>query len=261
VRPDENAAPARSSTTSVRPSENVAPQARPTPAEDNAGRGAVRVNVSATRSGRIGDEPGSGMPQRAAPERPGERADQRRGDWREWRYGDGLGRGDDSVENRGYSSDYWSTYSEVCPYGLPCGAVVFGWYYGGRALWGGVWHHFEVVGGYPVYVGDDWDNWDGWPTNLVCWACSHYAPKLYPATYSFEPVAGCAVLWVRATDGGEYVFRADPQQWGAADSGELDALLWAQIERDGYLQVEDVNGVVQIFPAGAIQEIEVAACR
>jgi hypothetical protein len=232
----------------------------------------VRVNVATTQRSGDSGEYVAAVRRRITSERPEERPDNRRddrrGDGRDDRYRDGRGGGHGSGYDRGYSRGYRHGYHDGYAHGhYYCHNhyygphLVFGWHYGGFGFWDGFWH-FALVIGSPVLVDYRYYHyhyrwWDSQPTSLVTW---DYATQAYPANYTFY-AGTCVSLWIRTTDGGDYVVKADPRYWDAADPGELYAELWAQIERDGYLRIEDVNGVVQIFPAGMIQQIEATACR
>ncbi len=67
-------------------------------------------------------------------------------------------------------------------------------------------------------------------------------------------------LWLKTTDGTEYAIKIDPRYYGAKDPGDLYAALWAELEQQGQLQIEDVSGAVHIFPAGMVQQLEARAC-
>lgn len=182
------------------------------------------------------------------------------------RYRDGYGRGYDRGYDRGYHRGYHrgrltgSYYLHNHYYGP---RSVYGFHYGGFGFYAGRWH-FAIVIGTPVYV--DYRNryyrynwWDGRGASLVAW---DDAVQRYPANYGFDLTrTNCVSLWIRTVDDGDYVIRADPRYWGARDPGDLYAQLWAELQQEGRLQVEDVNGAVTIFPAGMIQQIEVTACR
>lgn len=139
--------------------------------------------------------------------------------------------------------------------------LVFGWHYGGFGFYSGHWH-FAIVIGSPVLVHRHYHHyryswWDGYGASLVTW---DRALEVRPANYAFTD-GTCVELWLQTTDGTEYAVKADPRYWGARDPGELYAALWGELEREGQLQIEDINGAIHVFPAGMIQQIEARACR
>ena len=70
----------------------------------------------------------------------------------------------------------------------------------------------------------------------------------------------CVELWIRTTNGDDYAIKVDPRYWNAKDPGDLYAALWAELDQEGQLQLEDINGALHVFPAGLIQQIEARAC-
>lgn len=139
--------------------------------------------------------------------------------------------------------------------------AVFGWHYGGFGFYSGHWH-FAIVIGSPVLVHRHYHHyrytwWDGYGASLVTW---DRALEVRPANYAFTD-GSCVELWLQTTNGTEYAVKADPRYWGARDPGELYAALWGELEREGQLQIEDINGAIHVFPAGMIQQIEARACR
>lgn len=67
-------------------------------------------------------------------------------------------------------------------------------------------------------------------------------------------------LRLRTRDGDQHRIQVDPRYWDARDPGDLYAALWGQLEREGRLELEDIDGVLYVFPAGLLQEIEAAPC-
>ncbi len=139
---------------------------------------------------------------------------------------------------------------------------VWGFHYGGFGFYHGYWHFAIVIGGpvivyrnYCGYYNYCW--WDGRGASLVTWSA---AVQTYPASYTFEE-GSCVELWIRTTAGEDYAVKVDPRYWNAADPGDLYAALWAQLDQEGQLQLEDVNGVLHVFSAGQIQQIEARACH
>lgn len=139
---------------------------------------------------------------------------------------------------------------------------VWGFHYGGFGFYHGYWHFAIVIGGpvvvyrnYCGYYNYCW--WDGRGASLVTW---NAAVQAYPASYTFAE-GTCVELWIRTTDGEDYAVKVDPRYWNARDPGDLYAALWAQLDQEGQLQLEDINGALHIFPAGMIQQIEARACR
>jgi len=139
---------------------------------------------------------------------------------------------------------------------------VWGFHYGGFGFYHGFWHFAIVIGGpvivyrnYCGYYNYCW--WDPYGTNLVTWTA---AVQTYPANYAFAD-GSCVELWIRTTDGEDYAVKVDPRFWNARDPGDLYAALWAQLDQEGQLQLEDINGALHVFPAGMIQQIEARACR
>ncbi|UCC71888.1 MAG: hypothetical protein JSV86_16165 [Gemmatimonadota bacterium] len=138
--------------------------------------------------------------------------------------------------------------------------LVFGYHFGGFGFYHGHWHFAIVIGSPYVshhhhYYHYSW--WDGRGASLVTW---DRAVQAYPADYTFGS-GSCVALWVRTTAGVEYKVQIDPRYYNVGDPGELYALLWAELENEGQLQIEDINGVIHVFPAGMIQQIEATACR
>jgi hypothetical protein len=185
-------------------------------------------------------------------------------------YDGGYGRGYDS----GYAYGYRRGHHHGYHYGYARGHYyghhhyygpyrVFGYHYGGFGFYSGHWHFAIVIGG-PVVVQYRYGHyrynwWDGYGASLVTW---DRAMEVYPASYTFDLSGGsCVELWIRTTDGTNYEIKVDPRYWDARDPGDLYAALWSQLEREGQLQLEDVNGAVHIFPAGMIQQIEARACN
>jgi hypothetical protein len=139
---------------------------------------------------------------------------------------------------------------------------VWGFHYGGFGFYHGHWHFAIVIGGpvvvyrnYCGYYNYCW--WDGRGASLVTWSA---AAQVYPASYTFTD-GTCVELWIRTTDGEDYAVKVDPRYWNARDPGDLYAALWAQLDQEGQLQLEDINGALHIFPAGMIQQIEARVCR
>jgi hypothetical protein len=139
---------------------------------------------------------------------------------------------------------------------------VWGFHYGGFGFYHSHWHFAIVIGGpvvvyrnYCGYYNYCW--WDGRGASLVTW---DVAAQTYPASYTFTD-GSCVELWIRTTDGEDYAVKVDPRYWNARDPGDLYAALWAQLDQEGQLQLEDINGALHVFPAGMIQQIEARACR
>jgi hypothetical protein len=172
----------------------------------------------------------------------------------------------------GYRSGYRDGYRSGSYYGLCYGRcyrhhhyygprLVFGWHYGGFGFHHGRWHFAIVIGG-PVYVRHhhyryNYSWWDGRYSSLYTW---NRAMEVHPANYSFA-AGSCVELWLRTTDKTDYEIKVDPGYWNARDPGELYAALWAELDKEGQLQIVDVNGAVHIFPAGMIQQIEARPCN
>jgi len=141
--------------------------------------------------------------------------------------------------------------------------LIFGYHYGGFGFYNGRWH-FAIVIGTPVLVHRRYRPyryawWDGYGTSLITW---NRAMEVYPASYTFDVSGGsCVELWIRTTDGADYEIKIDPRYYNARDPGDLYAALWGELEREGQLQLEDVNGAVHVFPAGMIQQIEARPCN
>lgn len=178
-------------------------------------------------------------------------------------YNGGHGGGYDSGYAYGYRRGYRHGYHGGYAHGHYYGPYrVFGYNYGGFGFYNGRWHFAIVIGG-PVaaqyrYGRYRYNWWDGYGASLVTW---DRAMEVYPASYTFD-LSGrsCVELWIRTTDGTDYEIKVDPRYYDARDPGDLYAALWSQLEREGQLQLEDVNGAVLIFPAGMIQQIEARAC-
>jgi len=183
--------------------------------------------------------------------RDGDRRDYDRNDRR--RYDRGYDRG----YNRGFRDGRYYRYHNY--YGRH---RVYGYHYGGFGFYNGHWH-FAIVIGSPVIVRHRYNYyryswWDGYGTSLYTW---DRAAQMYPASYNFDMSGrSCIALWIRTTDAADYEIKVDPRYYNARDPGDLYAALWTELERQGQLQIEDVNGAVHIFPAGMIQQIEARAC-
>ena len=141
--------------------------------------------------------------------------------------------------------------------------LVYGYHYGGFGFYNGRWH-FAIVIGSPIIVRHRYNYyryswWDGYGTSLYTW---DRAAQMYPASYNFDMSdRSCIALWISTTDGADYEIKVDPRYYNARDPGDLYAALWTELERQGQLQIEDVNGAVHIFPAGMIQQIEARGCN
>ncbi len=161
--------------------------------------------------------------------------------------------------HRGYHVGYTHGYYDA-HYHYYGPHLVFGWHFGGFGFYHGRWHFALVLGDPYVrhhrhYYHYSW--WDGCGTSLMTW---DRAVQAYPADYVFSGGA-CVELWLRTTQGDDYTIKIDPRYWNARDPGELYAAFWSELEREGRLQIQDINGAVHIFPAGLIQQIEARACR
>ncbi len=139
---------------------------------------------------------------------------------------------------------------------------MFGYHFGGFGFYHGRWH-FAIVIGSPViirhtYYRHYYSWWDARGTSLYTWDS---ARQLYPANYNFD-LSGrsCVALWIRTNDGLDFEIKIDPRYYNARDPGDLYAALWTELERQGQLYIEDVNGAVHVFPAGVIRQIEARAC-
>jgi hypothetical protein len=138
--------------------------------------------------------------------------------------------------------------------------LVFGYHFGGFGFYHGYWH-FAIVLGSPYvahhnhYYNYSW--WNGRGTSLVTWDS---AVDAYPADYRFGS-GSCVGLLIRTTDGVDYAVKIDPRYYSARDPGELYAALWAELDQEGSLQIEDIHGAIHVFPAGMIQQIEATVCR
>ncbi len=136
---------------------------------------------------------------------------------------------------------------------------MFGWHYGGFGFYHGRWHFAIVLGSPYVHHHYHYSWWDGRYSSLVTW---DRAMEVHRTDYRFDLTGKtCVELWIRTTDGTEYAIKADPRYWDARDPGDLYAALWSELEREGQLQIEDINGAVHVFPAGMIQQIEARACN
>ena len=177
------------------------------------------------------------------------------------RYDRGYTYGYDRGYHRGYHRGYRDGrfYRHSHYYGRH---LIFGYHYGGFGFYNGRWH-FAIVIGSPVivrhrhnYYHYSW--WDSRGTSLYSW---DRAVQIHPASYNFD-LSGrsCVALWIRTSDGTDYEIKVDPRYYNARDPGDLYAALWTELERQGQLQIEDVNGAVHIFPAGMIQQIEAREC-
>lgn len=177
----------------------------------------------------------------------------------------------------GYGSSYWYDrgYHRGYHYGFDHGyyyghrhyygpSLVFGFHYGGFGFYDGYWH-FAIVVGTPIavyrpyyyYYPYTW--WDGRGASLVSW---DRAVKAYPANYAWDlSRSNCVELWIATNDGADYKIRIDPAYYNARDPGELYAALWAELDQNGRLEIEDENGVISVFQAGMIRQIEATACR
>jgi hypothetical protein len=189
-----------------------------------------------------------------------------RNDRRDRDYDRGYERGYDHGYDRGYYRGYYrghrssGFYLHHHHYGSH---RVYGHHYGGFGFYLGHWHFVMVIGSPIVvhqryrYYGYDW--WDGRGHSLYSW---NRAMEAYPANYNFDlSRATCVSLWIRTTAGEDYVLKADPRFWNARDPGDLYAILWGQLEREGYIEIQDLSGIIHTFPAGTIQQIEARACR
>jgi hypothetical protein len=137
---------------------------------------------------------------------------------------------------------------------------VHGWHYGGFGFYNGHWHFAIVIGG-PIVVRYrtahyHYHWWDSRPVTLVSW---DRAMETRQASYDFAG-GSCVELWIRTVDGTDYEIKMDPGYYDARDPGDLYAALWAELDREGQLTIEDVNGAAHVFPAGMIQQIEAKAC-
>ncbi|NIW35417.1 MAG: hypothetical protein GWN32_02340 [Gemmatimonadetes bacterium] len=177
-------------------------------------------------------------------------------------HGRAFERGYDRGFRHGYHSGYrvGRHYQHHHYYG---GHRLFGFHFGGFGFHAGRWH-FVIVIHKPVVVAHrvhhyHYSWWDGRGQSLVTY---DRMVDAYPATYNFDlSQASCIELWIRTVDGKDYVIEADPRYWGARNPGDLYASLWAELEQRGNLQIEDIYGAIHVFPAGMIQQIEVAPCR
>jgi hypothetical protein len=172
----------------------------------------------------------------------------------------GYRRGYDDGYRRGYHDRYVRRY-HYRHYHYYGPRRVWGYHYGGFGFYHGHWHFAIVIGGpvvvYRNYCGYyDYCWWDGRSASLVTWSA---AVQSYPATYTFGD-GSCVELWIRTTNGDDYAIKVDPRYWNAKDPGDLYAALWAELDQEGQLQLEDVNGALHVFPAGMIQQIEARAC-
>jgi hypothetical protein len=172
----------------------------------------------------------------------------------------GYRRGYDAGYRRGYHDRYVRRY-HYRHYHYYGPRRVWGYHYGGFGFYHGRWHFAIVIGG-PVIVYRDYCGyydycwWNGRGASLVTWSA---AVQTYPATYTFVD-GSCVELWIKTTDGDDYAIKVDPRYWNATDPGDLYAALWAELDQEGQLQLEDINGALHVFPAGMIQQIEARAC-
>ena len=174
----------------------------------------------------------------------------------------------------GHTFSYYNGYHRGYHYGFHDGYfyghnhyygphLVFGFHYGGFGYHHGLWH-FAIVIGSPVVVYNrhayyNYTWWDGRGSSLMTW---DNAVQAYPADYQWDlSRKNCVALWISTTDGENYEVKIDPAYWNAQDPGELYAALWSELDQNGRLELEDENGVIHVYPAGLIQQIEASACR
>lgn len=174
----------------------------------------------------------------------------------------------------GHTFSYYNGYHRGYHYGFHDGYyyghnhyygphLVFGFHYGGFGYYHGLWH-FAIVIGSPIVVYDrhayyNYTWWDGRGSTLMTW---DNAVQAYPADYRWDlSRKNCVALWITTTDGENYEVKIDPAYWNAQDPGELYAALWSELDQNGRLELEDENGVIHVYPAGLIQQIEASACR
>jgi hypothetical protein len=184
-------------------------------------------------------------------EEPGERTTRRYYRPPDYGYPGGYGTG----YRHGYYDGYF--YRHRHWYGPH---LIFGYHFGGFGFHHGYWHFAIVIGSPYVahhhhYYNYSW--WNGRGTSLVAW---DRAVEAYPADYRFSS-GSCVALWLRTTDGVDYTVKIDPRYYNANDPGELYAALWAELDQQGSLQIEDIHGAIHVFPAGMIQQIEATVCR
>jgi len=206
--------------------------------------------------------------------RPDDNRNRQYDDGRDRRARDSDRRANDNRNRRRYDSGFTYRYHRGYHRGYNHGRnyrhnhyygshLIFGYHYGGFGFYNGRWH-FAIVIGTPVLVHRryrpySYSWWDGYGTGLTTW---DRAMEVYPASYTFDVSGGsCVELWLRTTDGADYEIKIDPRYYNARDPGDLYAALWGELEREGQLQLEDVNGAVHVFPAGMIQQIEARPCN
>ncbi len=205
----------------------------------------------------------------AAEDRRLDRARRDRRDFGRRGYRDGYRYGYDGGYYRGYRRGYRDAYYYGFCYGF-CYPYyryygphhVFGYHYGGFGFYHGRWHFVLVLGSpyvHHYYYPYRYSWWDGYYSSLVTW---DRAVDVRQTDYAFDFTGRtCVELWIRTTDGTVYEIKTDPRFWDARDPGDLYAALWSELEREGQLQIEDVNGAVHVFPAGMIQQIEARECN
>lgn len=140
--------------------------------------------------------------------------------------------------------------------------LVFGFHYGGFGFYHDYWHFAIVIGApivvyRPYYYYYPYRWWDGRAASLVTW---DRAAEAYRADYTFG-ANSCVMLWIATNDDTDYKINVDPAYWNARNPGDLYAALWSELEQNGRLEIEDENGVIHVFPAGTIRQIEATACR
>lgn len=138
--------------------------------------------------------------------------------------------------------------------------LVLGYHYGGFGYYANRWHFVLVIGAplvtyQPTWYGYSW--WDGYGASLASW--DRYS-QVYEEDYRFID-GSCVELHVATTDRGTYEIKIDPRYYDADDPGDLYAELWSELSTQGELRIQDLNGVIHIFPAGVIQQIEARPCR
>lgn len=173
------------------------------------------------------------------------------------------------VYYRGYRSPYRYGYYNPYYFGYCYGgcyrhyhyygpSLLFGWHYGGFGFYHGRWHFALVIGEPYVhhhYYGYSW--WNGRYASLYTW---DRALRVHPGRYAFAD-GSCVELWIRTDEGVDYEIKIDPRYYDARDPGDLYAALWSELEEEGQLQIQDINGAVHVFPAGMIQQIEARGCN
>ncbi len=171
----------------------------------------------------------------------------------------------------GYSDGYRFHYHNLYHLRYSCHSIYFshrcnyaslGFYYGGFGFYGPSWR-FVLVLGAPQYYNGPGDyyyyNWNGGKrSRLYGWDETAYRTSDY--RFDQTTAGACVGLRLTTVDDAVHEFRIDPTLYDAQDPGDLYALLWAEVEERGELEIEDLGGSLHIFPASQIRQIEATNC-